>query len=433
MLNTMGSKGKSEAAPGRRALVSVQHKALQILGDLQKDVPPKQGEQIAEAVQALKEHAEELRHFDEALENQTHILRSILNSIPTGVVVASKTGEYLLINPAAAPYTNITQEAKRDRPEPYGVFMLDTTTPYPAEEMPLARAIRGEAATKIELFVRHESFPAGRWLLCDAVPLTADNGAVRGGIAVYNDITERKKAAQALARRAEALARSNQELEQFAYVASHDLQEPLRMVASYVQLLELKYSKKMGEEADQYIAYIVDGAKRMHDLIQDLLAFSRAGKGNMTFVPVHCDAVVQAALENLKKAIDDSKANVTVDKLPIITGDPSQLRQLFQNLVENAIKYRGDACPDIHISAEKQRSEWVIQVRDNGIGMDPAYTKQIFRIFQRLHEDRQQYSGSGIGLAIAKKIVERHGGRIWCTSVPGEGSTFAFAMPTFGQ
>jgi len=311
--------------------------------------------------------------------------------------------------------------------------LADTKTPCPDDQLPISRAIRGEGVTKMEIFIRQERYPSGRWLLCDAVPLVGEDGTLRGGIAVYNDITERKQAAQALARRAEALARSNQELEQFAYVASHDLQEPLRMVASYVQLLQLKYGDKLGGDADQYIAYAVDGAKRMHDLIQDLLAFSRAGKGNMTFVPVQCAAVVQSALDNLKKAIDDCQAVIEVGELPIITGDPSQLRQLFQNLIENAIKYRSKAKPHIQITSEKNSTEWTIHIKDNGIGMESAYTKRIFRIFQRLHEDRQQYKGSGIGLAIAKKIVERHGGRIWCTAQPGKGSTFSFAMPTFGQ
>jgi PAS domain S-box-containing protein len=276
------------------------------------------------------------------------------------------------------------------------------------------------------------------------------------------DITERKRVEEELKQKTDELALSNKELEQFAYVASHDLQEPLRMVKSYVQLLARRYKDKLDADADEFIAYAVDGVTRMQRLIDDLLTYSRVGTHGKEFEPTDCEAVLQQSLNNLKVSIDEKGARVTHDPLPTVMADYLQLTQLFQNLIGNAIKFHGDEPPHIHVSAtyesrktmddkretidqlrtarlsspKSQLSElkegWVFSVRDNGIGIAPEFAERIFIIFQRLH-DREKYPGTGIGLAVCKRIVERHGGRIWVESEPGKGSTFSFTIPAEGD
>ncbi|MHB8882572.1 MAG: sensor histidine kinase [Thermodesulfovibrionales bacterium] len=225
----------------------------------------------------------------------------------------------------------------------------------------------------------------------------------------------------------EELQRSNTELEQFAYVASHDLQEPLRMVASYTQLLAERYEDRLDDKAKKFIRYAVDGAVRMQLLINDLLAYSRIGTRGKPLEPVDANAALGEALANLKVQITGAKALITNDELPKLQADASQLVQLFQNLIGNAVKFHGAALPHIHLSAADKGREWLFSVRDNGIGIDPQYADKVFVIFQRLHT-KEEYPGSGIGLAVCKKIVERHGGRIWFESEPGKGTIFYFTI-----
>ena len=225
-----------------------------------------------------------------------------------------------------------------------------------------------------------------------------------------------------------ALERSNEDLEQFAYVASHDLQEPLRMVATYTQLLGERYRGQLDEDADKYIHYAVDGALRMQSLIQDLLAFSRIGRQGDSPEETNCNEVVATVLDNLQASIQESGARVVYAELPTLTADRSQLIQLFQNLIGNAIKFRGQEQPLIQVAASRQSREWVFSVADNGIGIAPEHAQRIFVIFKRLHT-RAEYPGSGIGLAICKKIVERHGGKMWVESQLGKGATFKFTLP----
>ena len=225
------------------------------------------------------------------------------------------------------------------------------------------------------------------------------------------------------------LVRSNQELEQFAYVASHDLQEPLRMVASYCQLIERRYAQAVDDEGREFIAYAVDGATRMQALINDLLTYSRLGRQDQQLEPTSCAQILERVRSSLTAALEESGAILTVGDLPTVDGNPSQLSRLFQNLIANAIKFRGDRTPVITVGAERADDQgWVFSVRDNGIGMDPRHADRVFAIFQRLHS-RQEYPGTGIGLAVCRKIVERHGGRIWLESEPGAGTTFLFTLP----
>ena len=241
-------------------------------------------------------------------------------------------------------------------------------------------------------------------------------------------ITRRETAEEALKRTVTDLRRSNAELEQFAYVASHDLQEPLRMVSSYMQLLSRRYAGKLDSDADDFIGFAVDGARRMQVLIQDLLVYSRVGTRGKPFEPTNCEDVLEQVLSNMEVAINESGAVVTHDPLPTVAADASQLAQIFQNLIGNAIKFQGEETPRVHVSAERKAGEWLFSVADNGIGIDPKFFERIFVIFQRLH-GRGEYSGTGIGLAISRKIVERHGGRMWVESEPGKGSTFYFTIP----
>ena len=239
---------------------------------------------------------------------------------------------------------------------------------------------------------------------------------------------ERRRGEEQLRLSVEELARSNAELEQFAYVVSHDLQEPLRMVASYVQLLDERYKDQLDGNAREFIAYAVDGATRMKRMITDLLAYSRAGKNGKEIVAVACEAALGQACADLRASITETAAEISHGPLPTLPGDAAQFTHLFQNLIGNAIKFRGQAPPRVHVSAELNGQEWVFSVRDNGIGLDPQFADRIFLVFQRLHA-REDYPGTGIGLAIARKIVEHHGGRIWVESEPGKGADFHFTVP----
>jgi signal transduction histidine kinase len=231
-----------------------------------------------------------------------------------------------------------------------------------------------------------------------------------------------------LGRQAEDLARSNAELQQFAYVASHDLQEPLRMVSSYTQLIVKRYGGQLDTDAKEFMEFIVDGAARMKRLIEDLLAYSRVGTRGQGFQLTECEAALKKALINLRGSIEASGATVTYGRLPILNADGSQLTQLFQNLIGNAIKFKDADLPHIHVSADESEDAWVLKIKDNGIGIDPQYFERIFILFQRLH-GKAEYPGTGIGLAICKKIMDRHGGRIWVESEPGHGSTFCCSLP----
>jgi PAS domain S-box-containing protein len=258
--------------------------------------------------------------------------------------------------------------------------------------------------------------------------LTDAHNTPIGVVGVMSDITERRQTEEALAHYADELRRSNEELEQFAYVASHDLQEPLRMVTSYLQLIEKRYSDLLDDDGREFIDFAVDGATRMKTLINDVLAYSRIQRGRVEPEPVQMNAILEQALHNLQLTIEDTDAVIAYDPLPQITANRAQMVQLLQNLIGNAIKFRSERRPEIHVGVKREGRMWHFTVQDNGIGIAQEYFERIFIIFQRLHT-RGQYPGTGIGLAICRKIVDKHGGQIYAESVPNEGTTIHFTLP----
>ena len=351
--------------------------------------------------------------------------RGLLEAAPDAMVVVNQVGEIVLLNLQAEKQFGyrrnelLGQRVKNIIPEGFAERLI-------ADGLRSAEdALAQQIGTGIELHGRRKDrseFPIELMLS----PLGSAEGILV--TAAIRDISVRKKAEAHLLLKMEELNRSNEELEQFANIASHDLQEPLRMVASYTQLLARRYKGKLDSDADEFIAFAVDGANRMHRLIQDLLTYSRVGSQGKELVEISSEEALQQALLNLRGAIEEGRALVTNDKLPVVLADEVQLTQLFQNLVGNAIKYQSPGVPRVHITAAQNRGKkWVFSVKDNGLGIDPQYFERIFGMFQRLHK-REEFAGAGIGLAICKKIVERHGGNISVESQLGQGSTFSFAL-----
>ena len=356
--------------------------------------------------------------------------RGLLEAAPDAMVVVNQGGEIVLLNVQAEKQFGyrrdelIGQKVKNIIPEGFAERLVADA--LRSTEDALAQQI----GTGIELTARRKDrseFPIEIMLS----PLESAEGILV--TAAVRDITERKKAEAHLLKNVEELNRSNEELGQFAYIASHDLQEPLRMVASYTQLLSRRYKGKLDADADDFIAFAVDGANRMQRLIQDLLAYSRVGTKGQEMAEISSENALQQALLNLCATIQESGAEVTHDMLPTVLADEMQLTQLFQNLVGNAIKYQNTGTPRVHISVSANGgAKWKFSIKDNGLGIDRQYFERIFGMFQRLHK-REEFAGTGIGLAICKKIVERHGGNISVESEPGEGSTFSFDLATVGS
>lgn len=351
--------------------------------------------------------------------------RGLLEAAPDAMVVVNEGGEIVLLNLQAERQFGYSrdellgQQVRRIIPKGFAERLIADGTRTAAD------ALAQQIGTGIELNGRRKDgseFPIEIMLS----PLENAEGILV--TAAIRDITMRKQAEAQLLRNVEELSRSNKELGEFAYIASHDLQEPLRMVASYTQLLSKRYKGKLGADADEFIAFAVEGATRMQRLIQDLLAFSRVGTEVKTMLDINSEQPLQQALLNLRSVIEESGAVVTHDPLPTVQADELQLIQLFQNLIGNAIKYQDPGVPRIHVSAaENGGNKWIFSVRDNGLGIDSQYFDRIFGMFQRLHR-REEFAGTGIGLAICKKIVERHGGSISVESQLGQGSTFRFTL-----
>lgn len=373
---------------------------------------------VAERTHDLKVENRERRQAEERF-------RSLLGSAPDAMVITDRSGRIVMVNARTTELFGyeeselLGEEVERLIPKRFrGRHPAHRESYY---EDPQVRPM-GIGLDLYGLRRDGSQFPVEISLS----PIRTDQGLLV--TAAIRDVTERREAELELERRARELARSNAELEQFAYVASHDLQEPLRMVGSYTQLLARRYKGRLDESADEFINYAVDGVTRMQGLINDLLAYSRVGTRGKPFVDVDLGLVLDKALGNLGAAIEAEKAEVDREPLPTVVGDPTQMLQLFQNLIANAIKFHGEEAPHVRVSATREDHGWVISFADRGIGIEPEYLDRIFVIFQRLH-GRGEYPGTGIGLAICKKIVERHGGRIWVESEVGKGSTFCFSIP----
>ncbi|MBM3821011.1 MAG: ammonium transporter [Acidimicrobiia bacterium] len=365
----------------------------------------------------------------EALEKAVGTYQGIFNHAVEGIFQIAPDGRCLSINPAMAA---ICGYASADE-------LLQSVTDVRRQLFASADSW-AEFSWQIERHGRIDNFEAQirrktgvlTWISTNAHLVRDEDGRVLYYEGMASDVTDRKAAEAQLALRTAELARSNSDLQQFAYVASHDLQEPLRIVSSYAQLFEDRYRAQVDAKGQKWITYMVDAAQRMQRLIEDLLVYSRVDTTSKTPSAVDPHECVQEALANLRLAIDRRGAEVTHEALPPVLADRRQLTQLFQNLVGNALKYCDDARPRVHIGGGRDGAHGRFSVRDNGIGIDPQFHERIFGVFQRLHE-RGRYEGTGIGLAICKKIVERHGGRIWVKSEPGKGATFHFTLPLAGQ
>ena len=366
----------------------------------------------------------ERRQAEEALQEQERHFRALIENSLDVISVLNRDGTIRYESPSIKRVLGYRPEELVGTP----AFAL-----IHPDDLPGIRETFGQLAlepnriVQAELRFRHKN---GAWRNIEVSGHNLLNDPAVGGVITnFRDITDRKQAEEELGKAMVELERSNKELEQFAYVASHDLQEPLRMVASYTQLLGEHYRDQLDDEAASFINYAIDGATRMQTLINDLLAYSRVGTRAKEFEPADCNAVLSQAITNLSIAIGEANATVTNDELPTVAGDPSQLVQLFQNLVGNAIKFHSEEAPLVHVSAREEGGEWLFSVRDNGIGIEPRFADRIFMMFRRLHK-RNQYPGTGIGLAVCKKIVDRHGGRIWVESEPAKGSVFCFTIAT---
>ncbi len=368
----------------------------------------------------------ERKHAEEELQRSEARYRTLVQATDDAIFAKDADGRYITVNTEHARRLSMKSEDVVGK-TPLQVFPEDVGEKIRADDL---QTMQSGKAVETENTV--ETPDGVRVFLVRKVPIKTDDGNITGLLGISRDITERKQAEEELARQARELTRSNRELENFAYVASHDLQEPLRMVSSYVQLLERRYKDKFDDAAGEFIGFAVDGATRMQTLINDLLAYSRVGTMGKAFEETDCNAVLVDVESNLETAISESDATIQYAGLPKVMADPVQLIQLFQNLVGNSIKYRGDSPPEVSLAAEQDGDGWLFSVRDNGVGFDPQYAKRIFGIFQRLH-GRGEYPGTGIGLAICQKIVERHRGRIWAESKPDEGSTFFFTLPIIGH
>jgi PAS domain S-box-containing protein len=403
-----------------------------------------------------------------ALRGEHELLEAVLENVPDMVYFKDLDSRFIRISRELANRFGLSDRAGAIGKTDFDYYTAEHANPAYRDEQKIIGT--GRSIVGIE---EKETWPDGRetWVLTTKVALRDPRGQIVGTMGISRDITERKRSEQALqmyrtqleglveartlelqeankqlqrdiaaralaekelAARAGQLARSNADLEQFAYVASHDLQEPLRMVASFTQLLARSYKGKLDADADEFIGFAVDGVNRMKQLIEDLLAYSRVTRKEDSFESIDSGCCCARALANLQKAIEESGACVTVEALPMVVANAAQLDQVFQNLIGNAIKYRGKCRLEIHIAAKRENGFWVFSVQDNGLGIEPQYFEKIFQMFQRLHT-RFEYEGTGLGLALCRKIVEHHGGKIWVQSQLGAGSTFSFSLPDASQ
>ncbi len=358
------------------------------------------------------------------LEKQSRQLETLFQVLPVGAVVANADGSLRRANNTAKEIWggDVFDSDSVEEYDKFSATWADSGESVGPKDWTMYQVLQGEEVREPNVY-EIEAFDGERRIIMEhGKPVRDERGNVSRAVVTLTDITDRR----AYQRK---LEESNDRLEQFAYAASHDLQEPLRMVTSYLQLLEKRYGDAFDDDGEEFLAFAIDGAERMREMIDALLEYSRVDTQGDPFEPVELDAVLEDVREDLQMRIEETDADITTDELPRVDGDSSQLRQLFQNLLQNAIEYSGDEPPRIEISAERTGCDWNVSVRDEGVGIDPDDTERIFEVFQRLHS-YEEHSGTGIGLALCRRIVERHGGEIWVESTPEDGTTFSFTLPT---
>jgi PAS domain S-box-containing protein len=385
-------------------------------GNLSHRIMVKTQDEIGEVAAAFNKMSEDLSSSYVSKTYVDNIIKSMLDSL----IVVNPDGYIIKVNHSTTALLGYTKEGLIGKP--FDSILVGT----PFNELMFNDLMDDGFIGSVERTYRKKDRSLVP-ILFSASAMYDNNERIQGIVCVATDITERKQAEQKLCKTLQDLERSNKELEHFAYVASHDLQEPLRMVTSYMQLIKQRYEGKLDQNADEFIEFAVDGATRMHTMITDLLTYSRIGTRGKPFVEANCEDILKRVLSNLQIVIQNTDAVVTHDTLPLVVADKTQVTQVLQNLIANAIKFHGQKPPRVHISARDNKHDWVFSVQDNGIGIEPQYAQDIFQIFKRLH-GRSEYQGTGIGLAICKKIIERHGGKIWVESTPDAGSTFFFTI-----
>jgi signal transduction histidine kinase len=357
-------------------------------------------------------------------------LRAILETLPVGVATSDSKGRLEEANTQMDKIWGgkFTRAQSYHEFQSYVGYWPGTDIKLKLEEWPMARSVNQGESVFDEIVDIDRSDGKRGTIKISSAPIRNDSGQITGSVTVVMDITAQTAVENELAEKAEGLVRSNRELQQFAYVASHDLKEPLRMVTTYVQMLDRRYGDKLDGEAKEFIGFAVEGSERMYALVEDLLTYSRVETSVMPFSKVAMDQVMSVALKDLSEMIESSGASVTAEGLPEVNADFRQMVQLMENLIANAIKFRKGEPPTVYVSSKLADGEWILSLKDNGIGIDEEYSDKVFQMFQRLHQ-RETFPGTGIGLAICKKVVERHGGRIWFESEPVGGTTFFFSIP----
>ncbi|MBI2944346.1 MAG: PAS domain-containing protein [Candidatus Wallbacteria bacterium] len=412
--------------------------ALRQLLETTERIALEQTLRLESAMHELASHGEELERSRQALATKSGLLESVLESMASGVVAVDRYGRFSLYNEAAQHVLGQGPLAgnPHDWPTSYGLYLPDGATLFPAEDLPLARALRGETVDGAEMFVWRPDLPDGTWLSVSARPLLDSAGHITGAMAIFRDVSRQKRAETARTEFERRLQQSNKELEEFAFAASHDLQEPLRKILAFGELLCSEYGAALPEQARDYVLRMQGGAVRMQSLIRDLLDYSRITSRGETFIPVDLGDVAREVVDHLEMRIRESTGSVELGELPAVQADPTQMFQLLQNLVSNALKFRKpDVAPVVKVwgrtlqsDQDSDRGQCELTVSDNGIGFEQRFADRIFGVFQRLHS-RHAYEGTGIGLAICRKIVSRHGGSIQALSSPGEGTRFVVRLP----
>ena len=358
-------------------------------------------------------------------------LRLILDNMVDGVVVANSAGRFILFNKRAeeicgrtATDANMTMWAHH-----FGIYKCDQVTLCPTDELPMPRAIRGETIDQEEAFIRNDVVPDGVWVSINATPLKDECGNIIGGVGVFRDITQQKQAAQELRESALRLEQSHRELQSLAFAVSHELQPPLGTVTSYLNLLSIRYKDRLGADADEFIDKVVSGSKMIERMLNDLWFYARVNTSELNNQHVSCTGLLDEVLEESQIKIAETQAQVEREILPLVTANKSQLRYLFKCLLDNAIDFRRPGAPPVIRYAIKERADmWEFAVEDNGVGIAQEEFIDIFKLFYRIG-NKPEPSRTGMGLAISRKIVEEHGGQLWLTSTPGQGSTFYFTWP----